>query len=44
VLVAQVGDGLFVHQMGFEDGYLFVGRKTAPAVSFSLSVIFSVLD
>ena len=31
VLIAQVGDGLFVHQMGFEDGYLFVGRKAAPA-------------
>jgi hypothetical protein len=30
VLVAQVGDGLFVHQVGFEDGYLLIGRQTAP--------------
>ena len=30
VLVAQIGDGLFVHQVGFEDGYLLIGRQTAP--------------
>src|SRR5208337_3205472 len=30
VLVAQVGDGLFVHQVGFEDGDLLFGRQTAP--------------
>ena len=30
VLVAQVGDGLLVHQVGFEDGYLLIGRQTAP--------------
>jgi hypothetical protein len=30
VLVAQVGDGLFVHQVGFEDGNLLIGRQTAP--------------
>ena len=29
-LVAQVGDGLFVHQMGFEDGDFLIRRKTAP--------------
>jgi hypothetical protein len=30
VLIAQVGDGLLVHQVGFEDGDLLIGRQTAP--------------
>jgi hypothetical protein len=45
VLIAQIGDGLFVHQMGFEDGDLFFGRKAAPAgFVLLLGHISSVLD